>query len=116
MDFKLGENMKVYKNQNGDTFAYEADGSQDHLISADLIPISEEEEKYLNDIKEKQRFASLSHDEIKNHRHALLLQTDWWATSDRTMTAEQTAYRQALRDVPAQAGFPTSVTWPVEPS
>ena len=50
--------MKVYKNQNGDTFAYEADGSQDHLISADLIPISEEEEKYLNDIKEKQRFAS----------------------------------------------------------
>ena len=25
-------------------------------------------------------------------------------------------YRQALRDVPAQSGFPTSVTWPVEPS
>ena len=25
-------------------------------------------------------------------------------------------YRQSLRDIPAQAGFPTSVTWPIEPS
>tara|TARA_S200002703_G_scaffold135800_1_gene124807 strand:+ start:1399 stop:1683 length:285 start_codon:yes stop_codon:yes gene_type:complete len=55
--------MKIYKNQNGDTFAYEEDGSQDHLISSDLIPISEEEEKYLNDIKEKQRFDSLNYQE-----------------------------------------------------
>jgi len=24
-------------------------------------------------------------------------------------------YRQALRDVPTQAGFPWTITWPVEP-
>ena len=29
---------------------------------------------------------------------------DWTANSAVTMTAEVTAYRQALRDVPAQAG------------
>jgi hypothetical protein len=31
------------------------------------------------------------------------------------MTSEQTAYRQALRDITAQAGFPTNVTWPTKP-
>jgi hypothetical protein len=25
-------------------------------------------------------------------------------------------YRQELRDVPSQAGFPDSITWPTEPS
>ncbi len=48
-------------------------------------------------------------------RNALLAGTDWWATSDRTMTAEQAAYRQALRDITDQAGFPTNITWPTKP-
>lgn len=53
---------------------------------------------------------------IRSQRDSLIAETDWWATSDLTMTAEQTAYRQALRDVPAQAGFPETVTWPTKPS
>jgi hypothetical protein len=48
-------------------------------------------------------------------RDALLAATDVWALSDRTMSAEQTAYRQALRDITAQAGFPTDITWPTKP-
>jgi len=32
------------------------------------------------------------------------------------MSAAETTYRQALRDVPAQSGFPTNVTWPQEPT
>ena len=48
-------------------------------------------------------------------RRDLLLETDVWALSDRTMTAEQTAYRQALRDITGQAGFPNNVTWPTKP-
>ena len=48
-------------------------------------------------------------------RRDLLLETDVWALSDRTMTAEQTAYRQALRDITDQAGFPANVTWPTKP-
>lgn len=51
----------------------------------------------------------------RGNRDSLLFQTDWWATSDRTMSAEQTAYRQALRDITAQAGFPTDITWPTKP-
>jgi hypothetical protein len=48
-------------------------------------------------------------------RDILLAQTDWWASSDRTMTQAEIDYRQALRDVPAQAGFPENVTWPTKP-
>jgi len=48
-------------------------------------------------------------------RDKLLKETDWWAVSDRTMTQAETDYRQALRDVPAQAGFPENVTWPTKP-
>jgi hypothetical protein len=51
----------------------------------------------------------------RSKRDVLLSETDWWATSDRTMTAEQTAYRQALRDITDQAGFPTDITWPTKP-
>ena len=51
---------------------------------------------------------------IRMKRDGLLQETDWWAVSDRTMTDEQTAYRQALRDITGQAGFPFSVTWPVK--
>tara|TARA_R110000803_G_scaffold154320_1_gene219095 strand:+ start:828 stop:1085 length:258 start_codon:yes stop_codon:yes gene_type:complete len=54
--------------------------------------------------------------ETRSKRDALIASTDVWALSDRTMTAEQTAYRQALRDITGQAGFPTNITWPTKPS
>ena len=54
-------------------------------------------------------------DAARFERDSLLSRTDWWATSDRTMTAEQTAYRQALRDITNQDGFPDNVTWPTKP-
>jgi len=48
-------------------------------------------------------------------RDALLVASDPWAAPDR-ITVAWTEYRQALRDVPAQAGFPTNITWPTKPS
>ena len=36
---------------------------------------------------------------LRMERNALLAQTDYLALSDQTMTAEMTAYRQALRDI-----------------
>ena len=53
--------------------------------------------------------------QVRARRNELLEASDHMALADR-ITADWTTYRQALRDVPAQAGFPTSVTWPVEPS
>ena len=48
-------------------------------------------------------------------RTALLMETDHYALSDVTMPDVMKTYRQALRDVPQQAGFPSSITWPDKP-
>ena len=59
--------------------------------------------------------SSSTESSVRELRDALLAETDWWSASDLTMTAAQTAYRQALRDVPDQAGFPNTITWPTKP-
>ena len=50
-------------------------------------------------------------------RDRLIAETDWWASSDLTMTAEQTAYRQALRDITSHANWPhlEDADWPTKP-
>lgn len=52
---------------------------------------------------------------VRSERDSLLQETDWMALSDVTMTPEVAAYRQALRDVPEQEGFPFEVVWPTKP-
>jgi hypothetical protein len=51
----------------------------------------------------------------RSNRDAKLALTDWRAGSDLTLTSEWATYRQALRDIPGQAGFPHEVTWPDSP-
>ena len=36
---------------------------------------------------------------LRTKRNRLLAETDWWGISDNTMSAEQTQYRQDLRDI-----------------
>ena len=49
---------------------------------------------------------------VRAARDAKLAETDWTGVSDVTMTAEMTVYRQALRDITEQAGFPNTIEWP----
>jgi len=55
--------------------------------------------------------------EARERRDYLLAQTDWTQTHDVPIAVKEkyTAYRQALRDLTSQAGFPTSIDWPVSP-
>jgi len=48
-------------------------------------------------------------------REELLIATDVNALSDRTMPAALVEYRQALRDITNQEGYPNSVVWPIAP-
>ena len=48
-------------------------------------------------------------------RDDLLKATDHYGLSDVSMTDAMTAYRQALRDVPQQEGFPQTIAWPQKP-
>ncbi len=51
----------------------------------------------------------------RRYRNELLSRCDNKVWPDHVPDAWR-VYRQALRDLPAQSGFPTNVTWPVEPS
>lgn len=53
---------------------------------------------------------------VRDKRDELLLVTDHQALSDRSLSTAFATYRQALRDVTSQDGFPTSITWPVKPT
>jgi len=52
---------------------------------------------------------------LREERDRLLAETDYLALSDNTMSAAMTTYRQALRDITDQAGFPHDITWPTKP-
>lgn len=52
---------------------------------------------------------------LRVERDRKLTETDWWAVADRTMTAEQTTYRQALRDITTSATSLDDVVWPTKP-
>ena len=62
--------------------------------------------------QEPERLAS----QIRQERNTLLSDCDWTQVSDAPVNqvAWQT-YRQALRDVTSQEGFPYDVTWPTKP-
>jgi len=50
-------------------------------------------------------------------RNEKLSETDFYALSDVTMSAEMTAYRQALRDITSHANWPhlEEADWPTKP-
>jgi len=62
---------------------------------------------------------------LRLERNSRIVETDWRASSDLTLSDAWKTYRQALRDLPASASPSldsnyeldlTSVTWPTEPS
>jgi len=58
----------------------------------------------------------ISEAEIRAMRNQLLAASDWTQVADAPVDqAAWATYRQALRDVPQQAGFPDDVAWPHKP-
>lgn len=56
-------------------------------------------------------------DDIRDSRNGKLTACDWTQLPDAGVDKDAWAtYRQALRDVPQQPGFPWDVVWPVPPS
>ncbi len=53
---------------------------------------------------------------LRGVRNDLLSETDWWASSDLTMTQEQIDYRQSLRDITNTYSSLDTVIWPNKPS
>ena len=77
----------------------EAFDSNNNLVSYDVSAV-ETEAKYGS---------------LRSKRNQLLVDTDWTANSDVTMSDEMKTYRQALRDLPANTADPANPSWPTKP-
>ena len=55
-------------------------------------------------------------EELRNQRNQLLKDSDWTQVADSPVDSQAWAvYRQSLRDIPQQEGFPWSVNFPEQP-
>ena len=88
-----------------------------HATANGNVPFTAEEETERD--AEETAWAAGANDRLaaeeRAKRTALLMETDHYALSDVTMSDAMATYRQALRDVPQQTDFPTSINWPTKP-
>jgi len=80
-----------------------------------LVPFTAEEiaerEAYIRDVLPVEQLAAL-----RFKRNQLLAETDYLGLPDLGgFSAEMTAYRQALRDLPANTTDPANPVWPTKP-
>ena len=55
--------------------------------------------QYNNDQANAPTEFNIKMEQLREKRNGLLAETDWWGTSDNTMTDAQKKYRQDLRDL-----------------
>jgi hypothetical protein len=89
-----------------------------HSTSKGQIPFTPEEEAEWDAMEAE--WAAGANDrvaaEIRTERDAKLTASDWTQVVDAPVDqAAWATYRQALRDIPEQAGFPNNIKWPTEP-
>ena len=89
-----------------------------HMINDTKVTFTQEEEDARD--AEEAAWAAGANDRafklLRKKRNDALAKTDWWASSDLSITQDQKNYRQALRDLPANTSDPADPTWPVAPS
>ena len=95
--------------------------NQTKMVDGKIVTLTDKEQAELDVIKKawiddapNRRMADL-----RKKRNALLVETDWMANSDVTMSADWKTYRQALRDITKQT--PTddalsNITFPTKPT
>ena len=78
-------------------------------------------EFYIFDYTTKQYVPNIAFAEqsVNSERVQLLYATDWTQLPNSPLTSEQqqqyAVYRQQLRDIPNQSGYPLNVIWPTKP-
>lgn len=93
-----------------------------HMTSEGPVPFTAQEEAEWDEREKLWQIEKVNRaaKEIRNERNKKLEATDWCvvkaAETGSQISAEWATYRQALRDVPAQSGFPENVVWPQPPA
>jgi len=102
--YALHSNVVTINGSGSDAVAKDADGN---VVSLDSSAVA---------TKEAELLAAFNLDELRTERNRLIAETDWWDMSDTpTMTAAQTTYRQALRDITDSYSSLDDVVWPTKP-
>lgn len=90
-----------------------------HATSEGNIPFTAEEEVARD--AEEAAYAASANDrkaaEVRAERNTKLTATDWTQTVDvpKNIKDSYVTYRQSLRDVSLQSGFPWTIVWPTQP-
>lgn len=119
--------MKYYAKLSDDGFVISiisSDVEQDGLVEIDQPIENAPDDWYMYHLESKQwiqkkpvEFVEL---DLKNKRNKLLYESDWTQLSNGPLTTEVqqqwATYRQALRDITAQSGYPFDVVWPISPN
>lgn len=108
--------MKYFKSKSGEVFAYESEAERNEWGAPELVEMTPEEiDAHLNPPVDPEKLA----DAARAQRDALLSACDWVVVRAQELgepVPEAWAdYRQALRDVPQQEGFPENIDWPYAP-
>lgn len=106
--------MKYYKHlESGEVFAYETEAERQEWGAPELVKMTPSEID--THISPKPTTEQLSA-QARSKRDALLRSTDWTQVPDAPVNQQDWAtYRQALRDITLQDGFPENINWPVAP-
>ena len=109
--------MRYYKHLGtGQVYAYESEQDRQKYGEPELVEMTPAEvEQHLNPPP-----VPPTAEEVRAQRDSLLLKTDWIVVRAQEVGDEipegWSQYRQALRDIPEQIGFPADVQWPDPPA
>ena len=102
--YSLYSNVVTISGSGANAIAKDVDGN---TVSWDASAVA---------TKEAELLAAFNLDQLRTERNRLIAETDWWDMSDTpTMTAAQTTYRQALRDITNTYQSLDTVVWPTKP-
>ena len=71
--------------------------------------------KYTIGQRDKAPIDKQQEENMRRQRDNFIKESDWRAVSDRELEPEWKEYRQALRDITKQEGFPHDIKWPTDP-
>lgn len=109
IDQGIGDRYHHAQGNYFDKPLYTEDGIPRYKLM-DGAPVERTEEEILSDK------STMLSDKIRLKRDALLAETDWTQLPDAPLSDDQKEqareYRQMLRDIPQQGGFPADIIWP----
>lgn len=91
-----------------------------YVQGGDLIPLPprpSDRHKFNYATKQWEPDTALAESQVKAKRNQLLAASDWTQLPDVPLATKEAwaTYRQALRDITDQPGYPLEVVWPVAP-